>query len=363
MQHHSARAAVCRQFGEPLSIETISVASPGPAEVLVDIKACAVCHSDISYLKGDWGGTLPAVYGHEAAGIVLETGDSVSGIAPGDHVVVTLIRACGECHYCAGNSTVMCEGTIGATEALHDADGKALEKAMHCGAFADRALVHHSQMVVIDPDIPFDAASLLACGVITGFGAAVNTAAIKPGQSVAVIGCGGVGLNAIQGAVLAGATPVIALDLSPDKQRAALAFGATHALDPRDADTEAAIRELTAGRGVDAVLVTVGAKPAIEGALSYLGKNGAVVVVGMPPAGVMAQYDPSQIASFNQKIIGSKMGEAVIARDIPLLIEAWRAGRLKLEELITGRYKLEEINEAVQSVLDGDALRNVIVFD
>ena len=199
--------------------------------------------------------------------------------------------------------------------------------------------------------------------MITGYGAAVNTAGLRPGQSVAVIGCGGVGLNAVQGAVLAGASPVIALDLSPDKQRAALSFGATHAFDPRDGDTAGQIRQLTEGRGVDAVLVTVGAKAAIEGALDYLGKNGKVVVVGMPAVGVMAQYDPSQIASYNQKIMGSKMGETVIARDIPLLIEAWRAGALKLEELITGRYKLEQINEAIESVLEGKALRNVILFD
>lgn len=357
------RAAICREFGKPLTIETISLEEPGAQEVLVDIKACAICHSDISYMLGEWGGPLPAVYGHEAAGVVIAAGPQVSGHAPGDRVLVTLVRACGECHYCASGSMVMCEGAFGAPARISDESGQPLEKAMHCGAFAERAVVHQSQLASLPADLPFDCASLLACGVITGFGAVVNTAAIKPGQSVAVIGCGGVGLNAVQGAALAGAAPIVALDLVAAKRQAALGFGATDALDPTDPQTVERIRALTGGRGVDAAIVTVGAKAAIDKATGYIARNGTAVIVGMPPDGVMASYDPCLLASCNHRITGSKMGETVIARDIPRLIDAWRDGRLKLDELISGRYRLDQINEAVASVMDGGALRNVIVFD
>ena len=358
------KAAVCREFGKPLVIEDIRLAEPGPGEVLVDIKACAICHSDIFFAEGAWGGALPAVYGHEAAGIVTATGSGVTRAKVGDHVVVTLIRSCGHCHYCKQGSEVMCEEVFprDSGSALTGADGSAYVQAMHTGAFAERVLVDQSQMVAIPKDVPFDSASLLACGVITGYGAVLNTAKVKPGHHVAVVGCGGVGLNSVQGAAIAGASTIVAIDLADDKLEAARRFGATHAVNPKKEDAAKAIKALTHGRGVDFVFVTVGAKPAFDRAFDYITKNGTVVIVGMPPSGVMAEYDPGTVAAWNQKIIGSKMGETTVATDIHELVELYRAGRLKLDELITARSPLERINEAIAAVNAGKALRNVIVF-
>lgn len=357
-------AAVCHEFARPLVIEEIDIAPPGPGEVMVDVRACAICHSDIFYAEGAWGGALPAVYGHEAAGIVSAVGRGVEGVAEGDHVVVTLIRSCGHCHYCGQGSRVMCEEVfpLDGKSPLTGADGRAYEQAMRTGAFAQKVVVHESQIAGIPADMDFAAASLLACGVITGFGAVTNTAKVRAGQGVAVIGCGGVGLNSVQAAALAGASPVVALDLSGHKLAMAARFGATHAFDAAAPDTAEAIMALTAGRGVDHVFVTVGARAAFDSAFSYLTKNGTVVIVGMPPTGVHASYDPGTMAAWNQKILGSKMGEADIARDIPVLLEHYRAGRLRLDELVSGRYPLREINEAIAAVKAGTALRNVIVF-
>ncbi|WP_192814186.1 Zn-dependent alcohol dehydrogenase [Nitratireductor pacificus] len=359
------KAALCREFGRPLSIETLDLAPPGRGEVLVDVKACAICHSDISYADGDWGGTLPAVYGHEAAGVVSAVGPDVRTAKPGDHVVVTLIRSCGHCHYCVRHSLVMCEEVFPLDQKgpLTLSTGEACEQGLRTGAFAEKVVVHESQLAQIPEDIAFDVASLLACGVITGYGAVANTAKVAPGHAVAVIGCGGVGLNSIQGAALAGASPVIAIDLSPDKLAAAETFGATHGFSPADPDHAKEIRHLTQGRGVDFVFVTVGVEAALASAPRYITRNGAVIVVGMPPNGVRIPYDPGKLAAWNQKIIGSKMGETRIAHDIPILVEHYRKGRLKLDELVTARYRLEEINEAIAAVKQGRALRNVLVFD
>ncbi len=333
-------AAVCREFGKPLSIEPIEVAAPKAGEVEVDVKACAICHSDISYADGDWGGPLPAVYGHEAAGIVRRTGRGVSAFKAGDHVVVTLIRSCGKCHYCAQGSTVMCNEVFPLDKSgpIHSQGGEELWQGLRTGAFAERVVVHQSQMAKIAKTIPFASASLLACGVITGFGAVANTAHPRRGDAVAIIGCGGVGLNAIQGAVHIGAKPIIAIDVADVKLKDARKFGATHAFNPNRDDVREAVRKLTNKRGVDYVFVTVGAKSAIEGAFQFITRNGAVIVVGMPASGVMAQYDPSILAAWNQKIIGSKMGEAVVARDIPKLARAYQKGELMLDELVSNAY-------------------------
>lgn len=359
------KAAVCHEFASPLVIEEIDIAPPGHGEVMVDVRACAICHSDIFYAEGAWGGSLPAVYGHEAAGIVAAVGQGVEGVSPGDHVVVTLIRSCGHCHYCAQGSRVMCEEVfpLDGKSPLTGAGGHTYEQAMRTGAFAQKVVVHESQIAGIPADMDFAVASLLACGVITGFGAVINTAKVRAGQGVAVIGCGGVGLNGVQAAALAGASPVIALDLSDHKLAVARRFGATHAFNAAAPDTAAAIMDLTAGRGVDHVFVTVGAKAAFDSAFSYLTKNGTVIIVGMPPSGVLASYDPGTMAAWNQKILGSKMGETDIARDIPVLVEHYRAGRLKLDEMVSGRYPLRRINEAIAAVKAGTALRNVIVFE
>ncbi len=358
------KAAVCHGFGQPLTIEDIALADPGHGEIKVKIAACAICHSDIFYADGAWGGTLPAVYGHEAAGHVEAVGPGVQGLSVGDPVVVTLIRACGTCRYCARNEPVQCdtEFPLDRRSPLSLADGSPIVHGLRTGAFAESVVVDDSQAVAIDPAMPMESASLLACGVITGYGAAVNTAEVAPGMSVVVIGTGGVGLNSVQGARIAGADPVIAVDLSDMKLEAARRFGATHTVNPTKEDAAQAIRSLTGGHGADTVIVTVGAKPAFDMAFGLLARGGAAVLVGMPPSGVMTEIDPSDIASANHRILGCKMGSARIAVDIPHLVGLYREGRLLLDELITGRYGLGDINSAIDEVKRGDALRNVILF-
>ncbi|MEC9344527.1 MAG: alcohol dehydrogenase catalytic domain-containing protein, partial [Pseudomonadota bacterium] len=294
------KAAVCRAFGAPLVIEDVDLSEPGPDDVAIDVRACAICHSDISFIEGDWGGVLPAVYGHEAAGVISRTGANVTAFAPGDHVVVTLIRHCGQCHYCAGGSQVLCEEVfdLDSIGPIRSPGGESLLQAMRTGAFAEAVVVHQSQLVKVPHDMPFDEASLLACGVITGYGAVVNTAVLRPAQTAAVVGCGGVGLNAIQGAMLAGASMIVAMDVSDAKLAAAMRFGATHTVNVAREAAGDAVMAMTGGHGVDFVFVTVGAKQAFDHAFRYIAKNGAVVIVGMPPNGVTSTYDPSTMAAW-----------------------------------------------------------------
>jgi S-(hydroxymethyl)glutathione dehydrogenase/alcohol dehydrogenase len=356
-------AAVCRAFGAPLTIEEVTLDTPGPGQVGVRLAACAICHSDIAYAEGAWGGALPAVYGHEAAGRVTAIGPGVTGLAPGDRVLVTLIRACGTCPACAGGAPTSCDHTWDpAPSPLRDASGATLTQGMATGGFAEAVTVARSQCVPLPDDLPLDLASLLACGVITGVGAVLNTARMRPGASVAVIGAGGVGLNAIQGAALGGAARIIAVDLGAEKLAAAREFGATDGV-LAGPDAAAEVRALTGGRGVDHVLVTVGAPGPLEAAPALLAAGGSLVVVGMPATGVRVPYDPTTLAAMNQSILGSRMGQTVLARDIPWLIAQWRAGRLKLAELVSARYPLAEINTAIAATKSGTARRNVIVFD
>jgi Zn-dependent alcohol dehydrogenase len=358
------RAAVCRAFGEKLVIEEVSLDPPGQGEIAVDLAACAICHSDIIYADGGWGGQLPAVYGHEAAGVVRQVGPGVTNIRPGDHVVVTLIRSCGHCPSCAQGTPVTCETEFARDikTPLHRPNGDKLVQGLRTAAFADSVVVDASQAVVIPPAIPLDAASLLACGVITGFGAVVNTAGLRAGATAVVIGAGGVGLNTIQGAAISGARTVIALDLVEAKLEAARRFGATHAINAADPDAAKEVRRLTDGRGADYVFVTVGAKAAFGQAFGMVGRSGAIVLVGMPASGVTIPVDPGDVAHHNWRILGSKMGGAHIQVDIPRFVTLYQQGRLKLDELISGRYKLEQINDAIASSRSGEALRNVIVF-
>lgn len=358
------KAAVCRSFGQPLAIEEIEVAAPRAGEIGVRLAACAICQSDIHYVEGAWGGELPAVYGHEAAGVVDELGPGVESFAVGDHVVVTLIRSCGSCDPCSRGATVHCEAPfdLGGPGPLSTPDGKEIVQGLRTGAFAERVVVDQSQAVVIPAAIPLDSAALLACGVITGYGAVANTAQVEPGSSVVVIGTGGVGLNAVQGAALAGARAVVAVDLSDAKLEAATTLGATHTVNPEREDVAGAVSALTGGRGADYVLVTVGAQSAVEQGPRLLRRAGTMVIVGMPASGVTATIDPGAIANEGQRILGSKMGSARIAVDVPRLVELYQQGRLKLDELISNRYPLEEINDAIASAQGGEAIRNVIVF-
>ena len=358
------KAAVCREFRQPLVIEEVTLAPPGPGEVRVRLAACAICHSDVIFADGGWGGRLPAVYGHEAAGVVEETGAGVADVAVGDHVVVTLIRSCGHCHYCAQGAPVACETTFPLDEAspLTGAGGEVLTHGLRTAGFAEQAVVDQSQVVAIPKDVPLDSASLLACGVITGLGAVVNTAGVRPGSSVVVVGTGGVGLNSVQGAAIAGAATIIAVDITDAKLAVARSFGATATINGRDEDVTERVRALTGGRGADYVFVTVGVGQAFTQAYGLMARTGATVLVGMPPNGVMTEIEPGGVANESQRILGSKMGSARIRVDIPWLVGLYGQGRLKLDELISGRFPLDDINEAMDQVRRGEALRNVIVF-
>ena len=358
------KAAVCRAFGAPLTVETVELAEPGTGEVLIRTAACAICHSDIFYVDGAWGGDLPAVYGHEAAGVVEAVGPGVTRLKVGDQVVATLIRNCGFCPACTEGAPVFCEEVFPLDRAtpLHDGAGKPIVHGLRTGAFAEHMVVEQSQAVAIPKDVPLDSAALIACGVLTGMGAVVNTAGVRPGSSVVVIGCGGVGLNSIQGARIAGASPIIAIDVEPAKLAAAREFGATETINARSENVAERAKALNGGRRADWVFVTVGVKGAAEQGASLMKRNGATVLVGMPPTGVLATIDPGSLAADGQKILGSKMGSARPIIDVPMIVKLYREGRLKLDQLISGRYRLESINEAVASSRSGAALRNVIVF-
>ena len=357
----TVKAAVCREFGGPLTIEEVTLADPGPGEVEVEIAACAICFSDISFMDGGWGGHLPAVYGHEAAGIITRMGDGVRDYSVGDTVLVTLIKSCGSCRPCLDAHPAACSATMNRVAGHITQDGETFEQGMNAGAFAEKAVVDQSQIVAIPPDLPMDSACLLSCGVITGIGAVVNAAGVRPGQNVVVIGAGGVGLNAIQGARIAGAAHIIAVDMTKEKLAAATEFGATGALLANGDRPWDAARKIM-GRGADAVFVTVGAIPAFEVAARYLDSCGRVYMVGMPHNGEAAHYEPAIASALSQGMIGTKMGDAVLRRDIPWMIDLYRQGRLRLDELVSGRWQLEEINEAIADTRTGAARRNVIVF-
>jgi len=284
--------------------------------------------------------------------------------AVGDDVVVTWVRHCGQCYYCSQGASVACESNqnLMAGSPIRAANGASIGQGMFCGAFAERIVVHQSQAVAIPKDIAFAEASLLACGVLTGFGAVANTASVRPGQRIAVIGCGGVGLNTIQGATVAGADKIIAIDIVPEKLEIAPHFGATHAFNGASETLLDDVLQATDGRGADYVFVSVGAKVAFDQAVPLLSRMGALVLVGMPEGGVTADYNPGNLASANQRILGSKMGTSRIEVDIPYLVSLYRQGRLKLSELITERFGLDDINAAIASTRQGRALRNVIVF-
>lgn len=357
-------AAVCRAFGAPLTIEKVVLAPPGPNEVAVAIRAVAICHSDIVFAEGGWGGALPAIFGHEAAGTVVETGAGATEFAPGDEVVVTMVRACGACPCCHRGIPGSCERPeIGsAAPRIIDAEGQPLVQGLKTAAFAEHVVVHESQLVTTPMGFGHERAALLACGVLTGYGAVTNTADVPAGASVAVIGAGGVGLNAVQAAAIRGADPVVAIDLARDKLQAAEIFGATHCVDGLTEDAVAAVMRVTGGRGVDFAFVTVGAAKAMAQSYEMLAPGGAAVLVGIPPTGVVSTFDPGRLASLSQRILGSKMGAANIRKDIPDMIDLHLAGRLKLDELITARYGFEDINEAIAQSKAGAALRNVIVI-
>jgi Zn-dependent alcohol dehydrogenase len=359
------KAAVLREPGQPLVIEELVLAPPGPGEVELRIAASGICHSDVSFFNGAWEGARPAVYGHEGAGVIVAVGPGVVGVTPGQRALVTLVRACGTCFFCDHEQPALCDTSfpLDAPGPLSTQDGEPVVHGFRTAAFAERVVVHESQVVPIPDELPYDCASLLACGVLTGFGAVAKTARVEAGAHVVVIGAGGVGLNSIQASVIAGAASTVAVDLDASKLEVARQFGATQAFSPGNGDVRDAVLELTEGRGADYVFVTVGSVSAMESGMELLRRGGDLVVVGMTPTGASASYDPTTLAHDSRRIVGSKMGSSVPAIDVPEFAALYTQGLLKLEELISGRYPLEQINEAVASTASGGALRNVIVFD
>ncbi len=357
------KAALCTGFNAPLEIAEITLSPPRAGEVEVTLAACAICHSDLHFIEGAWGGALPAVYGHEAAGYVTSIGDGVSAYRIGQRVLVTLIRACGTCQCCSDGRPVICENGGDSQSPLALPDGTPVAQGMRTGAFAEKVVVDASQLAPLPHDMPLDVACLLACGVITGVGAVFNTAAMPAGATAVVIGTGGVGLNAIQGARIAGARRIIAMDVAPEKLAAALEFGATDAVLATAPDARQQVRTLTDARGADYVFVTVGAVVAYEQALGLTAPGGAIIMAGMTGNDDYMRLNPMMVAYQEQRLIGSKMGGTVLRRDIPRLIELYQQGRLKLDELISNRYQLDQINEAIADTAKGGTRRNVILFD
>jgi Zn-dependent alcohol dehydrogenase len=358
------KAAVCYEFGAPLVIEDLALDPPRQGEVKVAIAACAICHSDLSWVRGRWGGQTPLVAGHEAAGVVAEVGPGVSGVRPGDRVVVYLRRTCGRCHFCLRGRPYHCEGQVALDREsrLRNSQGRPVVQALRTAAFAEWAIVDQSQVIPIPDELPLDRACLLACGVVTGVGATLNTVTVEPGSNVVVVGTGGVGLNCIQGAFLAGAARIIAVDVRATKLEAARQFGATHTIHAAGQDLTSAVRDLTDGRGADYVFVAVGNSRAISQASHLTAKGGVTVVVGMPGDNDVDITLNAHLLTEGRTVVGSLVGSTRPGVDIPRLAEWYRQGRLKLDELITARYPLERINEALEAMERGEALRNVIIL-
>jgi Zn-dependent alcohol dehydrogenase len=360
------RAAVCVEFGAPLRIEELRLRRANEGEVSVRLAACGICHSDIAYMEGAWGGALPAVYGHEVAGVVEEVGPGINTVSPGDHVVVTLVRSCGRCALCVRGEPALCEDwpslPVSRESPLRAPDGASIEQGLRTGGFAEQVLVDVSQVVRVPADINPECACLLACAVTTGVGAVLNTARVRAGSSVAVIGTGGVGLNVLQGAVLAGAELICAIDLVESKLAAARSFGATNVQNAGGEGLTAEIAQLTGNKGVDYVFVTAGSVAAIEQGMGLLRRGGTLVLIGFPPSGSVVGLDAERVADQGLRILGSKVGSVRPHLDIPKLVDAYEHGRLKLDELISGRYPLDSINDAVESAARGEALRPVVVF-
>lgn len=338
---------------------------PGIGEVGVRVVACAVCHSDVIYRSGAWGGHLPAVYGHEAAGVVERVGAGVSGVVPGDHVVVTLVRACGACSHCLDGRPALCDGhealPISRDSPLQLTDGTPVMQGLRVGAFAEHVTVHASQAIPIPIEVPLESAALLGCGVLTGVGSVLRTAAVEVGSSVGIIGVGGVGLNAVQGAVLAGAGTILCVDLAETKLAAARAFGATHTCNASEQDAGEIVAGLTGGRGLEYVIVTAASVAAVAQALTLVASGGAVVLVGMPPNATVA-IEPEVIADYGIRILGSKVGSARPQLDVPRLAELYLQGRLRLDELISGTFPLDRIDDAIGAAERGEVLRSVVVL-
>jgi S-(hydroxymethyl)glutathione dehydrogenase/alcohol dehydrogenase len=358
------RAAVLEAMPGELVIEDVQVAAPGPGEVLVQTAAAGLCHSDLHFMDALYPHPLPAVLGHECAGVVEAVGAGVTYVAPGDHVIGCLSAYCGACDYCLTGRLYLCSNRA----ALERADGSSrltrngapVNQFMRLSSFAEQMLVHEHALVKITKDMPLDRAALIGCGVTTGLGAAFRTAAVQPGSTVAVVGCGGIGLNVVQGARIAGAGRIIAVDLNPTKLELAQQFGATDVVDGSQVDAVAAVRELTRG-GVEYSFEAIGSKTATEQCWKMLANGGTATVIGMIPVGTKIEIHGPELL-MEKKLQGSNMGSNRFRVDMPRYIDLYLQGRLKLDELVSARIGLDQVNEGFATMRAGTVARSVIVF-
>jgi S-(hydroxymethyl)glutathione dehydrogenase/alcohol dehydrogenase len=359
------KAAVLREVGQPLSIETVSISKPGPHEVLVRTMACGVCHSDLHFIEGAYKTPLPIVLGHEASGIVEAVGSEVRTVKPGDHVVTCLSAYCGHCEYCLTGHMSLC---VSPDTKRGDADeprlsqpSGAMGQFQNLSAFAEQMLIHEHACVAIRKDMPFDRAALIGCGVTTGVGAVIHTSNVRPGETVAVVGCGGVGLAAINGAAIAGAGRIIAVDRVASKGNLAMAFGATDFINASDGDAAKQVKEMTGG-GVHHSFEAIGLKSTVEQAFRMIRRGGTCNVIGMIPIGTMIEIHGVEFLG-EKRIQGSMMGSNRFPVDMPRFVDFYMAGKLKLDEMISRRIKLDQVNEAFTEMKTGELARSVIVFD
>ncbi len=365
-----AKAAILFEAGKRLDIREVDVENPRAGEVLIKMAAAGICHSDLHVMTGHLAAQLPAVLGHEGSGVVAGVGPGVTSVKPGDHVIPLWRLSCGVCEYCSeGRPAVCAEGLqIRMTGRLLDGttrfklDGEEIKHFAGVSSFSEYSVIPEKAVLKIPEDFPLDKAALLGCGVITGVGAAFNAARVKPGSSVAVIGCGGVGINVIQGAAIAGAEKIIAVDLLPKKLEFAKQFGATHTVNSKETNAVEAIRALTGGRGVDYAFEVIGLPATIRQAYDSLKKRGLAIIVGVTPMTAEVSIPIMSMVFEERTLTGSIYGSARPLIDIPMLINLYKAGKLKLDELLTRRYPFSQINEAYEGLERGEGIRSVVTF-
>jgi S-(hydroxymethyl)glutathione dehydrogenase / alcohol dehydrogenase len=358
------RAAVLPEIPSALEIQDVSIDAPGPREVLITTAAAGVCHSDLHFMEGKYPYPTPAVLGHESAGVVEAVGRDVTYVKPGDHVITCLAVFCGSCRYCTSGRPQLCEKTDTRRPAdgpqRLSRDGQPVFQFLDMSSFAEQMLVHEHGLVKIDPEMPLDRAALIGCGVTTGLGAVFNTAQVRPGETVVVLGAGGIGLNCIQGASIAGAGRVIAVDMVTSKLDLARTFGATDTVDASGGDAVAQVLELTGG-GVDHAFEAIGLKVAAEQCFEMLAKGGTATIIGMIPIGQNVEL-PGFAFLYEKKMQGSNMGSTRFRIDMPRYVDMYLQGRLKLDELVSARRPLDEINDAFDDMKAGAVARSVITF-
>ncbi|MCC3291365.1 S-(hydroxymethyl)mycothiol dehydrogenase [Arthrobacter sp. zg-Y1110] len=357
---HKVQAVVVKEKNAPVSLETILVPDPGPGEALVDILTCGVCHTDLHYKQGAINDDYPFLLGHEATGVVSAVGPDVTEVAPGDRVVLNWRAVCGECRACRKGEPQYCFNTANATQKMTLEDGTELTPALGIGAFAEKTLVAAGQCTKVDEDVDAAAVGLLGCGVMAGIGAAINTGAVQRGESVAVIGCGGVGIAAVAGAKLAGATTIIAVDIDSAKVELAMAQGATHGINSKDEDPVEAIRALTGGFGADVVIDAVGRPETYKQAFYARDLAGRVVLVGVPNPEMTIELPLADVFGRGGSLKSSWYGDCLPSRDFPMLVEQYKLGRLDLDAFVTERIGLGDIEEAFTKMHDGKVLRSVV---